>query len=63
MPAPVSPSWAARVGQGFAQVPGLAWRLLLENLYIVTLAVVYLCSLQDVNVINAIFCTSVRARA
>jgi hypothetical protein len=45
------------VGHGLAKVAALLWRLLLENLYIVTLAVVYLCSLQNVNVINAIFRT------
>jgi len=45
--------------EGVGRVLALFWRLVLENLYIVTLAVVYICSLQNVNIINAIFRTTV----
>jgi len=49
--------WFATFMHGVGKVLALFWRLVLENLYIVTLAVVYICSLQNVNIINAIFRT------
>ena len=52
-------SWFTTLIEGVGRVLALFWRLVLENLYIVTLAVVYICSLQNVNIINAIFRTTV----